>query len=660
MRASRSLSARLAKLGTAVAIAAGGFAGVALVGTASPTGASTPTGTTVCALSAPAGSTPITASIAASISPNPVPAGDTYSVTGLTLTSTLVANAITSAGAGKTLSVSFTTNLDSTGATPAKAPVVFSGAVTLPNPFPVGASAPVSLTAPNVSFTSDASGATSTTVAFDPSGSLSVALGSLDFSGACTGPPPVVVASAPITPAAATIARLIPNAGVGVGGTQVKIVGNHLSGITSVTFGGVAATDIQNPSPNVIICTAPALPGFSYGAGNTVTPENVVVTTAAGSSVVGPNDTFTYVDPTLGAIVSGVSPAAGVTAGGNQVTITGYGFDDLTDGGGIGGPASGVDFGTVAATSFTVNSNTSITATVPAGTGIVDVTVIGYDGSTPSPISPADRYNYNPGYFLTGSDGGIFSFGQVAGHAGFFGSAGDIKLNQPIVGMSTTPDGGGYWLVASDGGVFAYGDAPFWGSAGNLTLNKPIVGIASTPDGEGYWLVASDGGVFAYGDALFYGSAGNLTLNKPIVGIAATADGKGYWMVASDGGVFAYGDAAFHGSAGNLTLAKPVVGMSADPNGGYWLVASDGGVFAYDAPFYGSLAGTSLAAPVSGIASTGDGLGYWLTGQSGGVFNKGDAGFYGDMAGITLNGPLVGFAPVQSTAVAPVATPTPV
>ncbi|HXQ90445.1 MAG TPA: SpoIID/LytB domain-containing protein, partial [Acidimicrobiales bacterium] len=59
---------------------------------------------------------------------------------------------------------------------------------------------------------------------------------------------------------------------------------------------------------------------------------------------------------------------------------------------------------------------------------------------------------------------------------------------------------GGYWLVASDGGVFSYGDAGFHGSAGNIHLTKPVVGMAATPDGGGYWLVASDGGVFSYGD----------------------------------------------------------------------------------------------------------------------------------------------------------------
>ena len=78
---------------------------------------------------------------------------------------------------------------------------------------------------------------------------------------------------------------------------------------------------------------------------------------------------------------------------------------------------------------------------------------------------------------------------------------------------------------------------------GNIHLNEPIVGMTATPNGRGYWLVASDGGVFNIGDAGFYGSLGNIHLNEPIVGIKATADGRGYWLVASDGGVFNGGDA---------------------------------------------------------------------------------------------------------------------
>jgi hypothetical protein len=85
-------------------------------------------------------------------------------------------------------------------------------------------------------------------------------------------------------------------------------------------------------------------------------------------------------------------------------------------------------------------------------------------------------------------------------------AAGALVPNRPIVGMAPTPDGGGYWLVGSDGGIFAFGDAGFFGSAAPIALHAPIVGMAPTPDGGGYWLVGSDGGIFAFGDAGFFGS----------------------------------------------------------------------------------------------------------------------------------------------------------
>jgi hypothetical protein len=75
--------------------------------------------------------------------------------------------------------------------------------------------------------------------------------------------------------------------------------------------------------------------------------------------------------------------------------------------------------------------------------------------------------------------------------------------------------------VASDGGIFNVGDARFVGSAGGTPLNEPVVGMAATPDGGGYWLAASDGGIFNYGDAGFSGSAGGMPLNKPVVGMAS-------------------------------------------------------------------------------------------------------------------------------------------
>ena len=246
------------------------------------------------------------------------------------------------------------------------------------------------------------------------------------------------------------------------------------------------------------------------------------------------------------------------------------------------------------------------------------------------------------GYWLAGSDGGVFAYGD----APFWGSAAGMRLAAPVVGMAAKPERGGYWLVAADGGVFAYGDAAFAGSAGGLRLNAPVVGMAATPDGGGYWLVARDGGVFAYGDAAFLGSAGSLRLNAPVVGMAATPDGRGYWLVAADGGVFAYGDAAFAGSAGNLRLNAPVVGMAATGDGGgYWLAGSDGGVFGYgDAPFYGSAGGFHLRVPVVGMAMTPDGGGYWLASSDGNVLTFGDAQYLGAAVLPVFAAPVVALA----------------
>ena len=225
----------------------------------------------------------------------------------------------------------------------------------------------------------------------------------------------------------------------------------------------------------------------------------------------------------------------------------------------------------------------------------------------------------------------------------------------PMLHLASTLAPDGYWLVGSDGGVFAYGAAGFHGSTGGLRLNAPVVGMAATPDSGGYWLVASDGGVFAYGDAAFHGSTGDLRLNAPVVGMAATPDGGGYWLVASDGGVFAYGDAAYLGSAVGAALARPVAAIQASPTGpGYWLVAADGGVFAYGtAGFHGSAVGRIGTASVVDLAPTPDGAGYWVADSVGGVLALGAAASFGSAAGTRLAQPIVGMAPSRTPAVDP-------
>jgi hypothetical protein len=251
---------------------------------------------------------------------------------------------------------------------------------------------------------------------------------------------------------------------------------------------------------------------------------------------------------------------SGTGAAGSSVTITGSGY---RNGEGVTFTLDSVAVGSAIANP---SGNVSLTATVPAtpagSPGIYSAVGVGSgftstgSGSVPPPPPPP---NPTSGYLLAAADGGIFAFGN----AGFFGSKGGSPLNQPVVGIASTPDGNGYWEVARDGGVFAFGDATFYGSMGGTPLNQPVVGIASTPDGHGYWEVASDGGVFGFGDANFFGSQGGSPLNQPVVGIASTPDRHGYWLVASDGGIFGFGDATFYGSMGGAPLNQPVVGIAA-------------------------------------------------------------------------------------------------
>jgi hypothetical protein len=88
--------------------------------------------------------------------------------------------------------------------------------------------------------------------------------------------------------------------------------------------------------------------------------------------------------PPAAPTVSNVNPATGPASGGTPVTVTGTNF------------AAGdtVAFGGSAATGVTVNSATSITATSPAGSGTVDVTVTGPGGT--SATSSADKFTYGP------------------------------------------------------------------------------------------------------------------------------------------------------------------------------------------------------------------------------------------------------------------------
>jgi hypothetical protein len=188
--------------------------------------------------------------------------------------------------------------------------------------------------------------------------------------------------TSPITPAdvytylqqpAPSVTGLSIDTGSSAGGTSVTITGTDLVNVYDVQFGGVSANSFKVNSPTSITAIAPPdAPGM----------VDVTVVTLGGVSATSGADQFTYY-PASNPAITGVSPNQGYTTGGTTVTISGVHFTGVTS----------VLFGTVAASHFTVKSDTTIIAVVPAGAGgTMDVTVA--TATATSADTPADRFTY--------------------------------------------------------------------------------------------------------------------------------------------------------------------------------------------------------------------------------------------------------------------------
>jgi hypothetical protein len=153
----------------------------------------------------------------------------------------------------------------------------------------------------------------------------------------------------------------------------------------------------------------------------------------------------TVVAPT----VTGVVPSSGPTAGGTPVTITGTKFTGAT----------AVKFGGNDAASFTVDSDTQIRATSPAGVAsVVDVTVTTANGTSASSANDKFTYAAAASTYTVG--------GSVTGLA-----AGDTLVLK---------NNGGNDLNVTANGVFAFTTPLTTGAAYAVTVGSAPIGKACT------------------------------------------------------------------------------------------------------------------------------------------------------------------------------------
>jgi hypothetical protein len=170
-----------------------------------------------------------------------------------------------------------------------------------------------------------------------------------------------------------TVTSLSPTEGRLSGGKTLRITGTGFAGATEVHIGDTPATSFRIYSTKRIVAVVPASPDGE------ATNVPVTVTTSGGTNTTSQAGYDYRAAPT----VTGVSPAAGTTAGGQSVTVTGTGFTR----------ASKVTFDAINATRYTVDSDTQITATSPARrAGIVNVRVTTVGGT--SPMVAGDHYRY--------------------------------------------------------------------------------------------------------------------------------------------------------------------------------------------------------------------------------------------------------------------------
>lgn len=282
------------------------------------------------------------------------------------------------------------------------------------------------------------------------------------------------------------ITDFTPTTGPEAGGTQVTIIGGGFTGADGVNFGSTPATDVTVISDNEIVATSPA------GTGSV---QITIVGTDNGDLT--SDESFTYVPAVVPGAVVSFAPNNGPEAGGTVVTINGSGFTGAT----------GVNFGATPATDVTVISDNVITATTPAGTGKVTVSVL---GTATGDLVSTELFIYNPD---NGNGGTPTNPGDGGGNGGT-PNPGDGGSD----GGTPTNPGDGTDNGGNTGGTDNGGDGT--NNGGTPNDNGGITGgNGGTPNG-------TDGEVY-YENCAAAQAAGVGPLNISDPGYRAALDGDG-------------------------------------------------------------------------------------------------------------------------------------
>ncbi|MDA0365850.1 MAG: IPT/TIG domain-containing protein [Chloroflexi bacterium] len=313
-------------------------------------------------------------------------------------------------------------------------------------------------------------------VVMDPSGRAALFNGFAYTGTATTSPPPTI-------PGQPVIGSVTPASGPASGGTTVTITGSGFSSPATVTFRGVAATNVTVVSASQITATTPA------GA---LGPAAVLVSTAGGQ-VGGLTAGFTYAETKP--VVNAVTPWTGASTGGTAISIAGTGF----------AAGATVTIGGAAASSVVVVSASQITAITPPGVvGAATVLVTGSGGAI-SGLASAFTYTSGSSTPTSPPIGGIPQITSVTPASGSpAGGTAITIIGNGFVDGASVRVGGAVAVTTVISATQIVASTPA-GTAGNTSL------IVTNPDGVS--AVASGGFTYA------------TTAGSPGSGLSAGASG---------------------------------------------------------------------------------------------------------------------------------------
>jgi uncharacterized protein YhjY with autotransporter beta-barrel domain len=333
-----------------------------------------------------------------------------------------------------------------------------------------------------------------------------------------------------------TITQVAATVTVAGGNSQSAATGTAFATPLSVTVRDAGSVVIPNAT---VTFTAPAT-GASGSFSNT---SNTIAVTASGTGVASSgmftanatagaysvsaaagaaSATFALTNTAATAVptVTGIAPASGPLTGGGPVVITGTGLTGAT----------AVSFGSTAATGFTVDSATQITATAPAASaGVVDVTVTTPGGTSATNASTQFTYAQPPAAptitatppTLSNSTSATFQFTLASGTAECAIDNGSYAACTSPVTLTGLSEGAhSFQIRAVNGGQTSSAASHSW----TIDSNPPAAPVVTTP-ANGSNRVVSLRSVTGTAEAA---STVTVYLDGASDG-TATADGSGNW-----------------------------------------------------------------------------------------------------------------------------------